>query len=84
MPDELDWYPFTFEGRDCYRLDFACLVPVGDPNAGGQNTGAAVIIATPPQGRAGFTAMAKGDDGRPPVWRNITPIAVPHDYAGQQ
>jgi hypothetical protein len=74
-----DWVPFTFEGRDGYRLDFMAFVPIGDPRDGSQ-AGASVIFACPPQGRASFTAIAKGDPGEPPEWRNITPVAVPWDH----
>ncbi|MEX7470191.1 hypothetical protein AB4Z39_10810 [Mycobacterium adipatum] len=78
---ELDWVPVTFEGQEGYRLDFMCFVPMGDPRAVGPQAGAATIIAMPPQGRAGFTAMAVGPPGQPPAWRHITPIAVPHDQS---
>lgn len=77
---ELDWYPFEFEGQPCHRLDFSCLIPVGDPNAGGGQTGAAVIIAQLPQGRASFTAMAKGDPGEPPdLTGPVTVVEIEHD-----
>lgn len=77
---ELDWYKFTFEGRECWRLDTAVLVPVGDPNTdAGRATGSAIFIATPPQGRASWSAMAKGDPGEPPDLRNINVSELEHD-----
>lgn len=81
MADSTDWEPFTFEGRECWRMDASVLVPIGDPQTeGGRQTGAAVFIIAPPQGRAAITGMAKGDPGEPPdLTGPVTVVEIEHD-----
>lgn len=75
-----DWAPYTWDGQEGWLWDSKVFIPIGDPTTDGGQTRAGVIFLAPPQGRAMVTAVAKGDPGEPPEWRNITVTSVPWDH----